>query len=379
MKLAVEQSTLARLSTTAQRFASSMSGTPFAGVLIEAKDGKLNLYASDMASSIKVSSPEVEIMEEGSAVTDARFFSNLVSKLTGQLILEEDREKNNLKMKYGRSSCRLNLLQQEGVLSHFKNLEQPFEGKFFMQAGQLKNALQNVAFACAKDHYQKVFTGVLFDIRPNEIRFVASDTARLAWYTIDAIEEEKKPAEFRTIVPGKTINELIRILKNSEDDVEIGAYNNNIVFTAEDFMLMSTMVDGEFPNYEKVIPQTNSYIELKTSLLQPTIERLKLLNQQAEKIKSPHAVFSINGKGEISVSSTSEITGELSEITPLENSSGFEEEFKIAFNPRLLSDILEFIGEKTRIDFSDETHPALITGEENPNVRHIIVPMLLTN
>ena len=116
----------------------------------------------------------------------------------------------------------------------------------------LREMLQKTSFAAAVNHFRQVFTGVLFDIESEQLRIVASDTHRLA-LTVSGLDTPIEPRQF--VVHARTINELTRILEDPEGTINIGFIDHNVVFYHDDIFLLSRLLEGQYPNYNPVIPQ----------------------------------------------------------------------------------------------------------------------------
>jgi DNA polymerase III sliding clamp (beta) subunit (PCNA family) len=144
--------------------------------------------------------------------------------------------------------------------------------------------LKKTSFAAASTHFRQVFTGTLFDVSENNLTIVASDTHRLAYKALEL--EEPVPQDKQFTVPNRTIGELLRILADSDEPVKIGFIDNNVVFTLGDTYFTSRIIEGQYPNYNQVIPQNFvSELKIKPSLLIETLERALIIPTDDKSIK----------------------------------------------------------------------------------------------
>lgn len=375
MKLNIEKKELSTITTLVSRAASNKNITPvLSGILIEAsKETGLTMTATDMEIGIKTSTNLVDIIEEGTVLVDAHYFADFIKLLPDTTIsIELDEGATRLNIKYGRSNGIINLFHvQEYPSLPLQNLS----AKFTIPQNILKEALRKTAFAAAANHFRPVFTGVLFDILENgKLNIIASDTHRLAYYTY--MLENKVIEPFNFIIPNRTVQELLRLLEEEEDIINIAFSDNNIIFYQADFILFSRLIEGQYPNYEQVIPEKyTTNVKFNPNTLVTTLERARLMPLD-EKIKIQHVKFQFDDN-EVMVNAHSEAIGEIQEIIEFNEISG-DTDLKITFNTNYFLDIAKIYNsecEEIIIDLSGALSPAVVKNPLNENYLYVLVPL----
>ncbi len=380
MKFNIEKKDLSTLTTLVYRAASNKSTIPvLSGILIEADQEKgLTMTATDMEIGIKASISEVNIEKGGSVLVNAHYFADLIKLLPDTNIsIELNPETSRLNINYGRSSSFINIYREHEYpdLPLSKMVE-----KFSLPQFVLKDALRKTSFAAAVNHFRPVFTGVLFDVLENgQLNIVASDTHRLAYYNY--ILEQKDLEPFNFIIPARTINELQRLLDDSDELINIAFSENNVIFYHDDFILLSRLIEGQYPNYENVIPKSsNTKVKIKPGNLVTTLERAKIMPMD-DKIKIQHVKFDFNEK-EALVSTFSEIVGEIEEVIEYTEPISGDENLKISFNTNYFLDIAKIYAgecEEITIKLSGALGPALVINPAIENYLYVLVPLRTSN
>lgn len=378
MKININKKDLSSLAALVSRAASTKNTIPvLSGLLIQAiSDKGLVMTATDMEIGIKASTPNVEIIEEGSVLVNAHYFTNFIKLLPDGLIsIELDRDKSKLNIKYGRSSVSLNIYgEQEYVDLPIDKMEY----KFSLPQKNIREGLRKTSFAAAYTHFRQVFTGILFDIvDKKKLKIVASDTHRLACYIYNINMSEKKdlvPVNF--IIPLRTANELLRLLEESEEEIKIAFNDNNVIFYRDDFIFLSRLIDGNYPNYENVVPDSfTTAVKIKKTMLANALERIKVMPTD-DKMRIQQARFVFQEK-EAVISAYSDMMGEIEEIIEMQQIEG-ESDFKISFNVNYFLDIVKIIEDECDeivIRMSDPLKPVDIRKPEDENYFYILVPL----
>ena len=379
MKVTMEKRDLSSLTTLVYRAASTKNTIPvLAGLLIEASTDKgLVMTATDMEIGIKASSSSVEIIEPGSVLVNAHYFADFIKLLPdGPVTLELNTDKAKLNINYGRSS---------GSINTYRDYEYPdlplekMQTRMSISQRILKEALRKTSFAAAATHFRQVFTGVLFDIiNGNTLKVVASDTHRLACFTYALKEEEIEP--FKFIIPTRSVNELLRILDDNDEAITIAFSENNVIFAKDSFMLLSRLIEGQYPNYDQVIPSSfNTSFKVNTAVLADTLERARTMPTD-DKLKIQYVRFNINAN-EILVNAYSEMMGEIEEVIEDIKLNG-DEDIQIAFNTNYFLDVIKIFAnecEEIEIQLSGTLGPALIQNPKKDNYLYVLVPLRTTN
>ncbi len=321
-----------------------------AGILFEATGGSLYLSGTDLELGICCRIP-CDVIEPGAAVLPAKYITELVRRLPDvPLFLKLDPETGLVMIKYGDSEAYLNSFPAED----FPGVSLPEGGvKLTLSGSKMRDCLRRVVYAADTDENHPIYSGVLFEIKSNCAQMVATDTYRLAWssFVIDSSEE----LDIKIIIPGKTLNEILRIT-GDDDTVCVTITGNNISFQLDNVYLVSRLVAGDYPNYKIVIPEKfSSKITFKTKAILEASDRALLFSIKDGSRESSYIKLSLDGS--LLTVSANTVTGRLHEQYSVLAEG---EPFHIAFNARYLGDALRSIGSE---DFSME-----ISGPLSPAV-----------
>ncbi|HEY6211187.1 MAG TPA: DNA polymerase III subunit beta, partial [Vicinamibacterales bacterium] len=214
--------------------------------------------------------------------------------------------------------------------------------------------------------------GALFVLRPDSMNLVATDGHRLALVTVPRDAKGKSGAdEVKAILPKKTLGELSRLLQESDADIEYERGENHLFFRIGDRLLISRMIDGQFPAYERVIPKGNDkHIEFERDRLTNAVRRVALLsNERSRAVK-----FQID-KGKVEVISSSPDVGEAKEQLQVDYTGG---SMQICFNAQYVLDFLSAVTtDVVSLDLKDEVSQAVMkpVGAEGYDYTYVIMPM----
>lgn len=330
-------------------------------ILIEAQKDKIRLTATDLDIGISCVIP-VDIQEPGAITIPAKRLSDIIKELPGENV-NINTKKNNL-VTIETDSCQFKIMglsnEEFPTLPVFKDAE-----VIKLDQVSLKEMLNLTAFAVSYDETRYVLSGVLFKFQNNSLSLVATDGKRLA--IIERKLKVNTDKEVSVIVPIKTIHELIRNLKeDGELSLILGA--NQIMFDLGDVVIISRLIEGEFPSYKQVIPPVS---ETKVSVNR---EQFLLAVRRAALLSTPdyQAVKLEVFKGKLVVSKSTPDIGESRE----EVSVGYQgKELAIGFNPVYLIDVLKNLHDPTiELELTDSEKPGVI--RVNGYV-YIVLPMRL--
>lgn len=379
MKFVIEKKELSTISSLVYRAASNKNAIPIlSGILIQVSKNKgLTLTATDMDIGIIASTQNIEILDEGKALVNAHYFADFIKLLPdGPVIIELNMETSKLNINYGRSSGFINIYRD------FEYPHLPLEGmeqKMVIPQAVLREALRKTSFAAAVNHFRQVFTGVLFDLEEDmQLKIIASDTHRLAYYKYQLENDQIDPLNF--IIPIRTVNELLRVLNEEEEAINISFCENNVIFHKNNFVLLSRLIDGNYPNYRQVIPSTSaSSVLIRSNSILNALERAKTMPTD-DKLKIQHVQLKFN-ESEVVINAYSEIMGELEEVIEEVQIEG-EKEVKIAFNTNYFLDIAKIMQlecKNMEINLSGAIGPAIIKNPDNDNYLYVLVPLRTGN
>ena len=345
-----------------QNIVSSKQPLPIlANILLEVKGTKLRLNTTDLDIGISCEIP-VDIIEEGAITIPAKRFGDIVRELpSGDITISV--KKNNQVDIEGRQ-CRFKL----GGLPKDEFPKFPeFKDKEAIQIEQstFKEMFRLTSFAVSHEESRHVLSGILIEISDNVIRVVATDGRRLAKI------EKKLPVavkkEVTVIIPIKAVQEISRNLRD-EGTLSLIVGANQVLFTINDVLIATRIIEGEFPNYNQVIPEpAKNKITMNTQDVLSSIRRANLLSTpdfQAVKFE----IF-VN---KLVISKSTPDVGESREVILVEYDG---EEMMAGFNPQLLIDFLKNINdEQIHMEILGTNKPAVM---RLPDYLYLALPMLI--
>jgi len=366
MKLTATKDNLSYGVQVVQRAVSTKNPLPIlSGILLKTGNGHLNFTATDLEMGIECSVP-VSIEGEGGVVLPVRYFGEIVRRLPDVNISIEVNKENNLTLiKYGQSEFDLLGMPAEEfpILPSIDS-----EDTLVLKQDLFKNMIKQVGFSTSTDDNRPIFTGILMEIESKEIRLVATDTHRLA-YRIGNIENGDTEIQKSVIIPGKTLNELNRIMTGDSEELKIAFGENQAVFEMPGIRLISRLIEGQFPNYKQVIPQgCKTKIKIKTKELLEATERASLLAKEGANIIKLTVT-----DGSLVINSNSPEIGKIEEQLAIEMEG---EETQIAFNSRYLIDVLKVIdADEILLELTGSLSPGIIKRADGENYIYLILPI----
>ena len=369
MKFICEREKLLKAINSVVKGASSKTTMPILeGILIQTNDNEIKLTTYDLEIGIEYVI-ESEIEEQGSTVVNALMFSEIIRKLPDTQISIVLNENNLLVIECEGSLYKLATMNPE----EFPELPKiNIENSIQLDQRTLKSMVRKSIFAVSIEENRPIFTGCLFEINENKLNVVAVDGFRLAW-TSNFLEN--KSTNFKAVIPGKTLNEVNKILSDSYDYIKIGVSKNQALFEMENCKIVTRLLDGEFLNYKSVIPQNwETRIRVNKKDIQECFERIRLISASiAEKEKKYPVKIKIE-VGKVTISCTNQ-TGDAKEELYIETEG---KELEAGFNPKYFLDALKVIDdEEIFIDFGTNISPCVIRPIENEDYSYMILPITM--
>jgi DNA polymerase-3 subunit beta len=330
LKLTVSRETFLAKLGIAVRGASTRSAIQtLAGVLVRVEEGRAELEATDMELGVRVGLETGE-SSPGHAVIPGRLLLDVVRSLpTDELSLEYRSAQQDVEVVSGPARFHLRTLPPED----FPKLPQvEAEGAMSVPAGAFVDTIGRVARAASRDETRPHLTGVLVTARGQELRMVATDSYRLS--VKETRLDQALAGELEANVPARTLQELGRIATAAgAETIGVTALENQVVFTVDDVMLSSRLVEGRFPNYQQLLPESYEH-ELRVSRdeLLEVVRRVGLLAQKNAPLRLRFT------EGALDVSAQTPDVGEASESLPVPFNG---EPLEIGFNPEFFRDGLE--------------------------------------
>src|SRR5690625_287777 len=375
MKIKIERTKLLASIQDVSKAISSRAAIPIlTGMKIEASSTGVTLTGSDSDISIESFIPieedgivHIDHIEEGSIVIQARYFVDIVRKLPESTVsIEVDK---NLKVTIKSGQAEFNLNGQDA--DDFPQLPKlQADDSFEVPANLLKAMIRQTVFAISAMETRPILTGVNVTLKDEQLNFTATDSHRLAQKHIPLPNSQ---VEFSNlVVPGKSLNELSKILDDTDENVEISATNNLILFKSKNIYFLSRLLDGNYPETSRLIPtESQTTIIVKTNELQHAIDRASLLatEQQNNIVK-----ISTIDDHTVEITSNSPEIGHVAEQIYVESVTG--EELDISFSARYMLEALRAVeSDEIKIDFTGAMRPFILRPTNEDTVLQLILPV----
>jgi len=376
MKITCIQENLNKALTHSSRIISLRSSLPILdNVLLSTDQGRLKISATDLELGINYWIG-AKIEKDGAIAVPSRLLTEFISNIKEEKInikvegteVVIDGEKYNATIK--------------GVSPEdfptIPDISRDF--LFSISSKDFLNAINQVAFAAASDNTRPILSGIFFRIEKDVLKMASTDSYRLAEKKIKVIKSNKSAKSF--IIPSRTINEVGKILKDAGEKVEVCFDENQILFNFGSIHLISRLIDGQYPNYEQIIPTefenevqvdkqelfnvckvASLFARESANSIKMSIKPEKL--KENDKEKGTSGILSIIGQGV-------QIGESISKIKVMTKGK----EIEISFNAKYILDVLPNIPEKNvEIKFSGSINPCLIKGEGKQDYLYVIMPL----
>ena len=338
------------------------------GILIQTNDNEIKLTTYDLEIGIEYIM-ECEIKEQGSTVVNAIMFSEIIRKLPDTEIYISLNDKNLLEIECEGSLYKLATMNPE----EFPELPKiEIENSIEVDQNVLKNMIRKTIFAVSSEENRPIFTGCLFEIENNKLNLVAVDGFRLA---LRSIYLNKQTNNFSAVIPGKTLNEVNKIISDSFEPVKIGVSKNQALFEMDNCKIVTRILDGEFLNYKNVIPSNwETRIRVNKNSIQNSFERISLISASAIEKEKKYPVKVQVDIGKVIISCTNQ-TGDAKEELFVSTEG---KNLEAGFNPKYFLDSLKAVeDEEVFIEFGTSISPCLIKSVENNDYTYMILPIRL--
>jgi len=332
-----------------------------AGILLQASGEKLDLAATDMELSLRTSL-EAQVEAEGSVVVPGRLLLELARLLPGEEVsIEHKLEEAAVEVRSGSATYRLHTYNAED----FPRLpDAAAADRHEVDREMLLETVARVSRSASRDESRPVLTGVLMRFEPGKLVMAATDSYRLS---VKETATEGSVPELEAIVPARALGELVRIAQAGEG-IELGVYENQVVFSTGDALLTTRRIDGQFPNYRQLVPEAFDHeLTLPRDELLDVVRRVAVMAQRNSPLRLRFA------EGELTVSAQTQDVGEARESLPV---SFAGEPLEIGFNAEFLRDGVESVsGEQLRLKLISPLRPAVLQGDDD--FLYLIMPIRL--
>ena len=368
MKIVCEKDTILKAINSVTKAVASKTTMPILeGILIQTNDKEVKFTTYDLEIGIEYIM-KCTVEEQGATVVNAIMFSEIIRKLPDAEIHIEINENNLLVIECEGSLYKLATMNPE----EFPELPKiDIENSIEMEQNSLKDMVRKTIFAVSTEENRPIFTGCLFEIRNNKLNVVAVDGFRLAWkskFLQTAVND------FSAVIPGRTLNEINKILNDSFDTIKIGVSKNQALFEMENCKIVTRLLDGEFLNYASVIPETwETRIRVDKGSIQNCFERVSLISASSIEKEKKYPVKVNIEIGKVTISCTNQ-TGDAKEEIFVETEG---KNLEAGFNPKYFLDALRAIDDpEVFIDFGSSISPCIIRPtEENGDYIYMVLPI----
>jgi DNA polymerase-3 subunit beta len=333
-----------------------------AGILLQAEGGKLHLAATDMELSLRTSLDAV-VDTEGAVVVPGKLLVDLARLLPGDEVAIEHRQGEGVvEIVSGNATYRIHTYNAED----FPRLPEPISTEMAsIDADALLETAAKVSRAASRDESRPVLTGILVRFEGDNLIMAATDSYRLA--VKETLMSTPGP-ELDAIVPARALLELGRIAQGASE-LQLGVQENQVLFAADGIVLTTRRIEGQFPNYRQLLPETFEHeLALPREELLEVVRRVAVMAQRNAPLRLQFA------EGELTVSAQTQDVGEARESMPAAFAG---DALDIGFNPEFLRDGIESAeGDEVRLKLISPLRPAVLQGAAE-DFSYLIMPIRL--
>src|SRR5688572_20910476 len=365
MKATIERATLLKSLGHVQSVVERRNTIPIlSNVLIEARDdGSLRLMATDLDLQVDESVP-AQVAVAGAATVPAHTFFEIVRKLPEGSQVELNAAEGKMQLSAGRSRFNLSTLPRDDfpVIA-----EGDLPTRFELPAATLRQIIDKTRFAISTEETRYYLMGIFLHIADEQLKAAATDGHRLARVTVPKPDGADGMPD--VIVPRKCVAELRKLLEELEGTVEVSLSPTKIRFGLGSAVLTSKLIDGTFPDYNRVIPTANDkLLKLDPKSFSAGVDRVSTI--ASEKTR---AVKMILDRDKVTLSVTSPESGTATEELPADYGA---DNLEIGFNARYLLDILhEIEGDTVEVHLADAAAPTLLRENDKAAALYVLMPM----
>jgi DNA polymerase-3 subunit beta len=366
LKLTTKREELvAKLSVVSRAVSTRAATQALSGVLVSADGEGVKLSATDLELGLETRIA-ADVGGDGSVLLPGRLFAELARSLGDAAVEIELREaERDVEIRSGGSSFHLRVLPSED----FPKLPSEEGEPLTIPAPALAQTVELVARAASRDDMRPVLTGVLVSAEGSEMTMVATDSYRLA---VKRTELEKEiGGELQANIPARALRELGRIVtSDGVESVSVALLQNQALFRAGDILLSTRLIEGQFPNFRQLLPESYEHdVRLPRSDLLDVTRRVSQLAQRNAPLRLAFA------PGELTVAASTPDVGDAEESMP----AAFEgEPLEIGFNPDFLREGIESVeGDEVMLRLISPLRPGLLQPVDNEDFRYLVMPIRL--
>ncbi|HHY60608.1 MAG TPA: DNA polymerase III subunit beta [Clostridia bacterium] len=372
MKFTCPKEKLLKAIQIVQRAVAAKTTAPYLScIYMEAQTDKVIFRATDREIMIQYELP-VETRQTGKALLPARYLGDLVRRLPNMNITVEQQLPDQVFLfRYGNSQTQLIGMDPEDF-PPMPALE--YDQQLQLLAGTFQKMVHQVSSASAVDSIRPIFSGIYLETSGDrQLNLVATDTHRLAFTStkLPVALSGSKPVS--VVIPTKTLLEVTRLVEDEESLLQVYIGTNKVIFLMEAVTVVTRIIEGQFPNYRQVIPDTfTTRIKANTQLLYEGVDRATLLAQDSNKFASN--VLKLTTKGDtLILESFSQEIGRAYEEIPVYLQG---EELEIRFNGRYLLDALKAVdAEEVYLDLTGNLNPGVFRPADGRDYIYLVLPV----
>ncbi|WP_404469278.1 DNA polymerase III subunit beta [Sutcliffiella horikoshii] len=375
MKFIIQRDKLVQSVQDVLKAVSSRTTIPIlTGIKIVATEEGVTLTGSDSDISIESFIPceedgseNVEVKTGGSVVLQARFFSEIIKKLPMDTVEIEVQNQYVTTIRSGKSEFNLNG-QDAAEYPHLPQVEE--QNVFRVPTDLLKNIIRQTVFAVSTSETRPILTGVNWKLENHELICIATDSHRLALRK--AKVEAENDITCNVVIPGKSLNELNKILDDTNELLDIVVTENQVLFKAKNILFFSRLLDGNYPDTSRLIPaESKTDITVTTKEFLQAIDRASLLAREGRNNVVKLATLESDT---LEVSSNSPEVGKV--VEQVQSNSIDGEELKISFSAKYMMDALKALeGNEILINFTGAMRPFVIKTLHDDSMLQLILPV----
>ncbi|MFA5692626.1 MAG: DNA polymerase III subunit beta [Acholeplasmataceae bacterium] len=325
---------------------------------------------SDIAIQTIIEDESLTISKTGRVAIPGRYFIDIIRKIDANLVQISLREERLLVITADRSEFKLKLMNIDDYPGiDFIDTNTPIT----LSSDVLKEIIRETSFATADSEKRPILTGVNFKYQDEVLYTVATDSFRLSQ---KHLKIDVNSDEFNLIIPGKSLEELTKILDHNEEPIDLYISPNKILFKFNNILFQTRLLEGTYPDTLKIIPQTfPSIIKFNKEELLATIDRVSLLSPKDRESNYNIIKLTLRSDQVVEISSTNTDVGDAKEeVLPTADPIG--ELITIAFSSKYLNEALKaFKSSEVTLNFGGEIRPFVIKGDNDPNLLHLILPV----
>ncbi len=360
------ESLLAALQLVGRAVSTRATLPSLSGILLTSEEGRLSVRATDMEMALTVQLAGLQVEGTGSVLIPGRLLSDVVRSLpAGELTIRQRPEERDVEISSSGARFHLRTLTADD----FPRVPELDGETARLPAGPLADTIDRVARAASRDEVRPILTGVLVQADANSLTMVATDSYRLSVKRTELEQPLAEPLEAN--VPARALRELARVIAaEGAEEVELATSRNQIVFKVAEVTLSSRLIEGQFPPWRQLLPETFEHeVRLPRSEF---LEVTRRIGQLAQRNAPLRLAFST---GELTVRAETPDVGDASESMPAPYEG---EPLEIAFNPQFLVEGVEVIDtEELTVNLSSPLRPGLLRPAGSEELSYLVMPIRL--